>query len=262
MKKSIIDINKRIFILTGASGRLGKAYIPQFIDNGSQIVCIDVEKKGLESIKKKFKDKVITFNCSVTNKNKLEKISSKLKEDNININGLINNAAGKQTTVFNNKVVNFENYPLSAWMDEIQIDLTGTFLCSQIFSRNFVLKKTASIVNLSSTYGIVAADQRIYGKSGLNSSAAYATSKAGLIGLTKYLASYWQGKKIRVNALAPAGVFNNQDSKFYKKYIYKTMLKRMASSEDLFTAIAYLLSDQSSFVTGTTLVVDGGFTAW
>jgi len=262
MTKEILNLKNKTFILTGSCGRLGKKYVDSFVEYGSKIICLDTNSKELKNMSKIYKDKVLTFNCDITNKTKLLKISKSLNDRSIKVNGLVNNAAGKQTTVFRGKVVNFENYPLNAWLEEINIDLTGTFLCSQIFSKNFTFDKTASIVNISSTYGLVAADQRIYGKSGLNSSAAYATGKSGIIGLTKYLASYWQGKKIRVNALAPAGVFNNQEKNFYKKYISKTMMKRMASDKDLFNALAYLLTDASSFVTGTTLVVDGGFTAW
>ena len=106
-------------------------------------------------------------------------------------------------------------------------------------------------------------DQRIYGDSGINSSIAYATTKSGIVNFTKYLASYWQGKNIRVNSLSPGGVENkSQTEEFLKNYYYRTMLKRMANMDDLGSALLYLVSDASDWVTGTDMVVDGGWTAW
>ena len=256
------EIKNRNIILTGATGKLGINYVDSFVECGAKIICIDINKNKLNTLKVKYKDKVEIFNADVTNKDKLLEVSNELINKKIQINALINNAAGQQTTVFDGEVTNFENYPLSAWEEEINIDLTGSFLCCQIFSKNFDDKNMSSIINISSTYGLVAADQRIYGDSGLNSSAAYATTKSGIIGLTKYLASYWQGKNIKVNAIAPAGVFNNQDPEFVKRYVSKTMLKRMATPEDLFGCIRFLISDYSNFMTGSTITIDGGWTAW
>jgi len=118
------------------------------------------------------------------------------------------------------------------------------------------------VLNIGSVYGVVACDQRIYGDSKINSSIAYASTKGGLINFTRYLASYWQGKNIRVNCLSPGGVFNNQTQEFVENYTYRTMLKRMATPDDLASALLYLVSDASQWVTGTNMIVDGGWTAW
>ena len=118
------------------------------------------------------------------------------------------------------------------------------------------------IINIASIYGMVASDQRIYGKSGLNSNIAYAVSKAGIINMSRYLAAYWQGKNIRVNSISPGGVLGKQSKNFKKNYINKTMLKRMATPNDLSSALVYLVSDASKYVTGFNMVVDGGWTAW
>ncbi len=262
MKIKDYDIKNKNIILTGATGKLGLEYVKFLSLCGAKTICIDINKDKLEDLKKKFKDTVKTYQVDITNKNLLLEVSKDLKKNKIEIDGLINNAAGKQTTIIDGILTNFENYPLDSWKEELDIDLTGTFLCCQVFCKNFNTDKMSSIINISSTYGLVAADQRIYGESGLNSSAAYAATKSGIIGLTKYLASYWQGKKIKVNVIAPAGVYNNQDPEFVKKYIEKTMLKRMANPDDLFGAIRYLLSSYSDFMTGSTITVDGGWTSW
>ena len=120
----------------------------------------------------------------------------------------------------------------------------------------------AAIVNVSSTYGIVSANKSIYGDSGINSPVAYATSKAALINLTRYMATHLVDDGIRVNCLSPGGVFNNQEEDFLKNYCEKTPLKRMANAQDYQGAILYLISNASAYMTGANLVVDGGWTAW
>ena len=125
-----------------------------------------------------------------------------------------------------------------------------------------VKQKQGVIINIASTYGIVAADQRIYGKSGQNSAVYYAATKSGILNLTRYLASYWQGTGIRINTLSPGGVENNQGNSFIKNYSYKTMLGRMARKDEYVGAILFLASDASSYMTGSNLVIDGGWTSW
>ncbi len=159
----------------------------------------------------------------------------------------------------------FENYPLEMWNKSWQVNVSGVFLCSQIFGTVMVEQRSGSIINIASTYGIVAPDQTIYknenGEQTFYKSPSYPVTKSAVIGFTKFLASYWGNKNIRVNALSPGGVENNQDEFFKKNYTNKTPLNRMASKEDYKGAIVFLASDASSYMTGANLVVDGGWTA-
>ena len=123
-------------------------------------------------------------------------------------------------------------------------------------------QKSGNVINISSIYGIVGADQRIYGSSGLNSAVFYATTKSAILNLTRYLASYWNRTGIRVNTLSPGGVQNKQDKNFIKKYSEKTMIGRMAKNDEYVGALVFLCSDASSYMTGSNLIIDGGWTAW
>ena len=148
------------------------------------------------------------------------------------------------------------------WNKAIDVNLTGVFLCCQKIGKVMVKQRKGVIINISSTYGLVAPDQRIYGKSGQNSAAFYATTKSGILNLTRYLASYWQRKGIRVNTLSPGGVEKNQDPDFIKKYSERTPLGRMAKKDEYIGPIIFLASEASSYMTGSNLIVDGGWTAW
>ena len=158
----------------------------------------------------------------------------------------------------------FEEFPSDVWASSIAVNLTGAFYCCREFGRQMVKQNKGVIVNIASTYGIVGADQRIYGKNKINSPISYAAAKAAIINMTRYLASYWHGKNIRVNTLSPGGVLDKkyQDKDFIKRYSEKTILGRMANKEEYNGAILFLLSDASSYMTGANLVVDGGWTAW
>ena len=131
-----------------------------------------------------------------------------------------------------------------------------------ILHLRYLISSSSRLINISSTYGIVAPDQRIYGNSGQNAAIFYSATKSAVLNLSRYLASYWQEKGIRVNTLSPGGVEKGQESEFIKKYSEKTMLGRMAKKDEYVGAILYLASDASSYMTGSNLIVDGGWTAW
>ena len=151
---------------------------------------------------------------------------------------------------------------MNEWNKAVSVNLTGIFLTCQEVGKIMVKQKNGNIINISSTYGLVAPDQRIYGVSGQNAAAFYSATKAAIINLTRYLASYWNRTGIRVNSLSPGGVENSQEANFIKNYSEKTILGRMAQKDEYIGSIIFLSSDASSYMTGSNLIVDGGWTAW
>jgi 2-deoxy-D-gluconate 3-dehydrogenase len=160
----------------------------------------------------------------------------------------------------------FEDYPLDLWNSALNVNLTGTFLMTQACVRPMIEQgKKGSIINICSTYGLNGPDQRIYVKDGNRVAfkpVYYTVTKAGVMGFTKYLAAYYAGTDIRVNALTPGGVFNNHEDYFVRNYSAKTIIGRMAQKDEMNGALLFLASDASSYMTGNNVVVDGGWTAW
>lgn len=255
------DLSGDLIVLTGANGRLGRYYSKLLTKHGAKVVGLDVGISG-DEMKAADAAGISLINCNISSKDAVKDVFNRVKSEWGLVSGLINNAAAGQTTFVEGDLVSFEEFPLELWIENLEVNLTGAFLCCQQAGKHMLERGKGVILNVSSTYGMVACDQRIYGASGLNSNCAYAATKSGVLNFTRYLASYWQGKNIRVNNLIPGGIYNNQDDEFFKNYINKTMIKRMGRNEDLGAAVLYLMSDASSWTTGADHVVDGGFTAW
>lgn len=256
----------RVVFLTGGTGRLGRHYAEVLSEAGANVVVVDLDAKQCESfaedLSKRHGTRALGLAVDISNKDEVSAAVASVVEKYGRLDVLINNAAAQQLTVFGDKVYDFEEFPLEVWQANLDVNLTGAFLCCQAACRQMVRQGGGVVLNIGSVYGIVAADQRIYGSSRINSSVAYATTKSGIVNFTRYLASWYQGKNIRVNCLSPGGVRGAQSEEFLKNYEYKTMLKRMATPDDLAAAMLYLVSDASAWVTGTNMVVDGGWTAW
>ena len=159
----------------------------------------------------------------------------------------------------------FEDYPLSFWQQAVDVNLTGAFLVSQACARQMVRQGKGSIINICSMYGLVGPDQRIYKKPDMPQvykPVYYPVTKAGILGLTRYIATYYAGTQIRANALTPGGIFNNNDEVFLKQYSARAVMGRMGNKDEMNGAVLFLASDASSYMTGSNLVVDGGWTAW
>lgn len=273
MKKNSIlkmfDLKNRVIILTGSAGLLGNEYAHVLSEAGANLVLVDINSKKnkrlADELRKKYRTCPLYSETDITDPTAVKSLKNEILKKYGKIDGLINNAflnhAKKQ---LRSGMIPFETFPLNIWNDTLKLNLTGVLLCCQEFGKVMVRQKKGVIVNISSIYGIVGADQRIYGKSNLNSPASYAASKGAIVNLTRYLAAYWHRKNIRVNNLTLGGVKDPtyQDKKFIKKYSEKTMLGRMAKKDDYKGAMLFLVSDASSYMTGTNLVVDGGWTAW
>ena len=187
------------------------------------------------------------------------------------IDGLVNNAAldpkfDSQAAAARHNAP-FESYPLELWNRAIAVDLTGMFLCAQAVAPAMLAHGRGAVVNICSTYGLVGPDQRLYESDDPTAPPAfkpvsYSVTKSAALGLTRYLAAYWGGKGIRVNTLTLGGVFNGHSSGFVRRYAARTPMGRMAERSEYTAALVFLLSDASSYMTGSNLVVDGGWTAW
>jgi len=274
--EEIFNLKNKNIVITGSAGLLGTQYALTLSSAGANVILLDLDGKKNERLSKriklKFKTNPKSYQVDITSKNELLELKNNILQDYDTIYGLINNAAltnskskGKLSQLNNLKTVsNFEDFPSELWKISLDVNLTSVFLCSQIFGKEMQKNKQGVIVNIASTYGLVGADQRIYGNSKLNSPVSYAASKGAIVNLTRYLAAYWHRQNIRVNTLSPGGVKDEkyQNKVFIKKYSEKTILGRMAEKTEYNGAILFLMSKASSYMTGANLVVDGGWTAW
>jgi len=262
--KKLFDLTGKVVIITGAAGMLGSRYAYGLSKQGANVVLADINfsecKKIEKDIKNSFETNPYSIKLDLTKIKSIESMVSNVLKKYSKIDVLINNAAYQGNPKI--RTAGFEKLSLDIWQQAIDVNLTGVFLCCQNIGKQMLKQKSGNIINIASTYGLVGPDQRIYGKSGQNSAAFYAATKSAILNLTRYLSAYWQRTGIRVNTFSPGGVENKQDPDFIKKYSSRTPLKRMARKDEYVGSLIFLASDASSYMTGSNLVVDGGWTAW
>ena len=262
--RKVFDFSNRVIVITGAAGLLGSEYADGFCQAGGNVVLADKNfekcKKLAAKLEKKYGVKPLPIKLDVTNPNSIKKMVTHITKKFSKIDVLVNNAIYPEIGKI--KKPKFEDFHLDVWKKGIDVNLTGMFLCSHQIGEIMKKQKNGVIINISSIYGIKGPDQRIYGKTKIIKSALYATTKGAVINFTKYLASYWNRTGIRVNTLSLGGVEENQDRNFKKKYSDKTMIGRMAKKDEYVGALLFLSSDASSYMTGSNLVIDGGWSAW
>lgn len=261
--KDAFSLDGKVVVLTGAAGIIGTQVAQSFIEDGVRVFAIDRDADLLEKSLGLSHDSLITCPADVTKRDSLQMAHALLVSRWGDADGLLNNAATKSENFFEP----FETFPVDEWNEVMSVNLTGAMLSAQVFGSPMAQRGYGSIVNTLSIYGIVAPDQRIYEGSeyqgrAINTPAIYSASKAGLWGLTKYLAAYWGHKDVRVNAITPGGVFSGQNDLFVDNYSRRAPLGRMAQTDDIVNALRYLTSDAAKYVTGHNLVVDGGWTVW
>lgn len=269
-------ITNKVVVITGGAGLLGQKHAEAVIEGEGIPVLLDVSKDALDIAKKYFRTRypdaeVSTYQVDITQKDELEEVRNSIIKQYGHIDVLINNAANnpkveKKGQNFGN--IRFDNFPLQTWNDDIMVGLTGAFLCAQVFGNVMEKQNEGVVLNISSDLGIIAPDQRIYRKDGLEEDeqtikpVTYSVIKHALLGLTKYLATYWADQNIRVNAVCPGGIYNGQDEMFLEKLTNLIPMGRMADKDEYKCTVLYLISDASSYMTGATLIVDGGRTCW
>ena len=265
----LFSLKEKVAVVTGALGLLGVQHCHALAEAGASIVVTDLNESECAKFAATLPAPALGISADITDKKSVKELRDKILSNYGKIDILLNNAA------INDKFEDplsaleeskFENYPVEMFRKSLDVNITGMFLCSQIIGTEMADKNNGSIINIASTYGIVAPDQSIYknekGEQTFYKSAAYPVTKGAVISFTRFLAAYWGNKGVRVNTLSPGGVQDNQEKFFITNYSAKTPLGRMAHPNDYKGALVFLASDASSYMTGANLIVDGGWTAW
>lgn len=269
--RNLFNLHGKTAMVTGGAGILGRRFCAGLAEFGANVAVVDINAKTAKDVAgrliEQFGVKSIGIGCDIAKSDSVKEMVEQAVSSLGNIHILHNNAAGKSDDL-DAFFAPFEEYSLKQWREIMAVNIDGMFLMAQTVGKQMVEHcEGGSIIQTSSIYGIMAPDQRIYEGSfymgrAINTPAVYSTSKAAVIGLTKYLASYWADKGIRVNTLTPGGVESGQNETFKQRYSERIPLGRMAKPDEMVNALIYLASDASSYVTGQNIVVDGGLAVW
>jgi len=267
-------LDGRVAVVTGGPGLLGREFCRTLAEAGAAVVVVDINAQAAQALADQLVQdgyKAVAAPTDVTDPASVKRMVETTLDNFGRLDVLVNSAAldpkfDPEAAARGIPAGSFEDYPLDAWKQALDVNLTGMFLCCQAAVKPMLAQgKMGSIINICSTYGLVAPDQRLYqreGKQAAYKPVYYSVTKAGVLGLTRYLSAYYAGTDLRVNALTPGGVFNNHDEVFLKAYSARTVMGRMAHKHEMNGALLFLASDASSYMTGSNLVVDGGWTAW
>ncbi len=263
----IFNLNDKVVLVTGAAGLIGSRFCQVLAESGAKVAAADLQKEKVLNLVKKIAgghSQAAGFQVDITSAESVHQLMEETLARFGRLDVLVHCVALDpkfDKANMEKQTVGFEDFPLELWQKALDVNLTGAFLCVQEAARIMAGQSSGVMVLISSIYGMVAPDQRIYPE-GLFKPPYYSVSKAGILGLTRYVASYYAGKNIRINALSPGGIYNDHAEPFVKEYSRRTILNRMADVSELDGALLFLASDASSYMTGANLVVDGGWTAW
>ena len=266
-------LNNQVAVVTGGAGLLGKEFCRTLAQAGAAVVVADLNEGLAGQVAGELQQaghKVIPCQVDVTSPTSTRAMADAAVNAFGRLDILVCSAAMDPKFDPQNQSAQsrnaFEDYPLQSWQQALDVNLTGMFLCAQAAVKPMLAQDHGVIINICSTYGLVGPDQRIYLRPGQEAKqykpVFYSVTKAGVLGLTRYLATYYAGKNIRANALTPGGIFNNHDDIFTQNYSARTVMGRMARKDEMSGALLFLASDASTYMTGSNLVVDGGWTAW
>ncbi|HEY6979115.1 MAG TPA: SDR family oxidoreductase [Chitinophagaceae bacterium] len=261
----LFDLTGKIAIITGGAGLLATEHAIGLGLHGAIVILADVNKEKCdEAVAKLSSNKISAASkyCDVTSSDSWNKLLHEVVNAFGKVDILINNAGFTNQSKSTSFDASFENFPLEDWNAIINVNLTGAFLGCQVIGKQMLQQGKGAIINMASLYGVVSPNHRIYPGTGITQPVAYSVSKHGVIGLTKYLATLWADKGVRVNALTPGGIFNGHQNLFLERFQQLNPIGRMSNKNELQGAVVYLASDASSHVVGHNLVVDGGWTAW
>ena len=271
----LFRLDGRVALVTGGAGLLGRRYCEALLDAGARVVVGDLDAPRAEAVATELSSAdTLGLALDVADQASVQTTVQRAVDRFGRLDILVNNAAltvrgGSERLRPEDYFAPFESYSREVWDQALGVNLTGMMLCAQAAGREMLAQGGGVMVNISSTYGMVAPDQRLYegvrspyADVSFNTPVSYAVTKTAVLGLTRYLATYWGRHNIRVNALTPHGVYDNHDETFVRNFVYRSPLGRMARNDEYRGALLFLVSDASSYMTGANLVVDGGWTAW
>jgi NAD(P)-dependent dehydrogenase (short-subunit alcohol dehydrogenase family) len=275
--ESLFDLSGRVAIVTGGTGLMGRQHAEAIARANGIPVLVDLPitqpEKVARTLSESWETDVAGYEIDTTSAASIENVKSQILKRFASIDILINNAANNPKMELREKLSagqlsRVEHFPLDVWDSDLAVGLTGSFLCCKIFGPQMVKQGKGVIVNIASDLSLISPDQRLYRVPGVADDQqpvkpiTYSVVKTGLIGLTRYLATYWADHDVRVNAISPGGIYNWQDDDFVRRLSDLIPLKRMARVNEYQGAILFLCSDASSYMTGTNLVIEGGRTCW
>ena len=267
------ELKDRVAIITGGAGLLGQKHAEAILECGGIPILLDINidkvRSATTTLIEKYGQQCLGFGVDITQPDQVEVSCKNIFDQFGRIDILINNATNNpRIEDIANKDLRLEEYPIDEWNKDLTVGLTGAFLCSRIFGSVMSSAGKGVILNVSSDLGLIGPDQRLYKKAGVNDETqpvkpvTYSVVKSGLIGLTRYLATYWADKGVRANAIAPGGVYTDQEESFVTQLTSLIPMGRMASENEYKAAVAFMVSDASSYMTGSILPIDGGRTCW
>lgn len=242
-------LKEKVILITGGNGLLGDAIIKRLKNEGAFCINLDIQNQTSKDLS--------TIHCDITDQSSINEAVKLSVNKYGKIDGLVNNAYPRTK----DWGVKFESIPFESWKTNVDWQLNSYFYISQVVSAQMMIQQSGAIINMASVYGLVGPDFNVYNGTEMTMPAAYSAIKGALINFTKYLASYLGKYQIRVNAISPGGIFDNQPSRFVENYNNKVPLNRMGTPDDIAPSIAFLLSDDARYITGHNLIVDGGWTA-
>jgi NAD(P)-dependent dehydrogenase (short-subunit alcohol dehydrogenase family) len=271
---NVFDLTDRVVVVTGGAGLLGRRHAEAIAGAGGTPVLIDIDAAGVDAVAaetaKCFAVPAFGLGCDITDLAAVETARDAIIDRLGRIDGLLNNAANNPK-VENSVTLEFsrlESFSLDAWNADLAVGLTGAFLCARVFGGEMARRGGGAIVNIASDLSVIAPDQRLYRDPDRSANhqpvkpVTYSVVKAGVLGLTRYLATYWTDEGVRCNALSPGGIYDGQPDEFVKRLANLIPMGRMANPDEYNGAIVFLLSNASRYMTGQNLVIDGGRTVW
>lgn len=260
-----MSLDGRVALITGGAGHIGSVIAEAFVELGAKIAVIDVSSDAcaatVESLNRISNGKAVAFEADLASEESIRAIPARLLNHFARLDIVVHCAAYVGTTQLPGWCVPFVDQSLGAWDACLGVNVTAPFLLTQSCAPALIASSHGSVINVSSIYGLVGPDMRLYENTAMGNPAAYGASKGGLLQLTRYLAAVL-APRVRVNAISPGGLFRDQVETFVNRYVDRTPMRRMATEEDIKGAAVYLASDLSNYVTGHNLVIDGGWSVW